>query len=106
MSHDHSPEAVKKEVRVYLGVFGALLVGTVVTVAASYLNVSTALGIFIALVIATVKGSLVACFFMHLRSEKIMIFASLLLMLVFFVVLMILPIAMQMDTLTDNISSP
>lgn len=103
MAHDHSPEAVKKEVRTYIGVFVALMVATVLTVLASHLPVSTGLGIFIALVIATAKGALVATFFMHLRSEKAMIFWCLILMVIFFIVLIALPIGMQVDTFTDNI---
>ncbi len=88
----HSPEEVARHVRVYVTVFGALLALTTITVAASYLNVSMGLAILIALLIATVKGSLVACYFMHLISERKLIFAVLLLTVAFFVVLMSLPV--------------
>ena len=74
------------------------------TVAASYLEVATTLGIFIALVIATVKGGLVACFFMHLRTEKALIFFCLLMMLLCFLGLILIPVGMQADTFTDNIA--
>ena len=43
------------------------------------------------LLVATVKGSLVACYFMHLISEKKLIYAVLGLTFVFFVVLLALP---------------
>jgi|ERR1035438_10365058 cytochrome c oxidase subunit 4 len=52
--------------RVYVAVFIALLVGTTLTVVASYLN----LGIFnpiIALGIACTKATLVVLFFMHVK---------------------------------------
>ena len=54
--------------RTYLAVFAALLLFTVVTVLVSYVD----LGLWnavAALLIASVKASLVALFFMHLKSE-------------------------------------
>ena len=56
--------------RTYLMVFGTLAVLTVVTVAAGYVSFPIGLGITIALIIATVKGSLVAAYFMHLLNEQ------------------------------------
>ncbi|MCU0656985.1 MAG: cytochrome C oxidase subunit IV family protein [Polyangiaceae bacterium] len=53
----------------YLGVFGGLLVMTVVTVGASYLDFGAA-NTAIAVLIASVKAFLVAFFFMHLRHDK------------------------------------
>lgn len=63
-------EDVKKHVRVYIAVFGALAVLTVVTVAVAYLDLPIVLALIVALLIATVKGGLVAGYFMHLLSEK------------------------------------
>ncbi len=56
--------------------FVALLVGTLVTVGLNYLHFeSMALTIVIALFVATVKAGLIAaCYFMHLISEKRMIY--------------------------------
>jgi cytochrome c oxidase subunit 4 len=65
---------------------------TLVTVTVSYLHLETKEAIIVALIIATVKGTLVASYFMHLVSEKKMIYYTLILTLVFFVVLMGLPI--------------
>jgi len=74
-SHSHSPEEVSKHRRVYIVVFLALLVATVVTVALNYLHFdSKALTITIALFVATIKAALVACYFMHLISEKKLIY--------------------------------
>ena len=67
-------------------VFGALLVGTVITVAAYYVHLPTvALTIAVALFIASVKAFLVAGYFMHLISEKKMIY-GILASTVFFVI--------------------
>ena len=85
----HSPEEIKREVRVYLIVFVALSALTAVTVGSFYMlksyPVSVAIGV--ALAIALVKGSLVAGYFMHLLSEKKLIYAVLLLTVFFFAVL-------------------
>lgn len=75
--HDNSPEAIRKEIRKYLMVFGALAVLTVITVAIAQLHLPTGQAIALALVVATIKGSLVAAFFMHLLSERKLIYAVL-----------------------------
>ena len=61
-------------VRGYLTVFLALLVLTVVTVAVSSLDITECATVAVAITIATVKASLVAMFFMHLKGEKPMVF--------------------------------
>jgi cytochrome c oxidase subunit 4 len=82
--HDNSPEAIKKEVRRYLIVLGALAVLTLVTVGISRLQLPTGQAIALGLAVATIKGSLVAAFFMHLISERKLIFAVLLFTVFFF----------------------
>ncbi len=74
-------------VRGYLAVFGALLVLTVVTVAVASLNLSESTTVLVAVSIATIKASLVAMFFMHLKSEKPMVFWPLALTAVLFIAL-------------------
>ena len=74
---------IKKEISGYMKIFGALAVLTIVTVAVSFLKVGIGLAVFIAMVIATVKGSLVASFFMHLAHEKKLIYLFLLITLGF-----------------------
>jgi cytochrome c oxidase subunit 4 len=99
MTSDHATEAVTSDhavdidrhVRIYITVFVALMVLTVVTVAVSYLHLATPVAIAVALLVATIKGSLVACYFMHLISEKKLIYAVLALTAVFFVALLALP---------------
>jgi len=88
---------IKKHVRVYVTVFVALLALTVVTVSISYLNLTVVPAIIVALIIASIKGSLVASYFMHLISEKKLIFASLILTVVFFLALIFLPILSMSD---------
>jgi len=52
--------------KIYLLVFGALMVGTAATVAAARVNLGE-LNIVVALTIAVVKAALVVLYFMHLR---------------------------------------
>ncbi len=85
-------EDIKKHVRGYIFVFISLMVLTVVTVAISYLHLSVGAAITVALIVASIKASLVACYFMHLISEKKLIYLSLSITVVFFAVLMMLPV--------------
>ena len=86
--HD-SHHDIAKHVKVYILVFVALLVGTVVTVGLNYLHFeSIRLTIAIALFVAIIKATLVACYFMHLISEKKMIYIILAFTAFFFAGLM------------------
>jgi len=87
----HSIEEIQKHVRVYLMVLGALTFLTIATVVVSYFNFHQREAIAIALAIATVKASLVAGYFMHLVSERKLIYWVLALCAVFFAALMLLP---------------
>jgi cytochrome c oxidase subunit IV len=99
--HHDSPEEIKKHVKRYVFVFVALLVGTIITVGASYLHLSSvALTVTIALFIASVKAFLVAGYFMHLISEKKMIYSILVVTVFFFAALVFLTIwSMEPDHL-------
>ena len=96
MSDNHSHHDVSKHVRGYLIVFGALLIGTVLTVWASYFHFgakdSNTGNIIVALIIACTKAFLVAGYFMHLISEKKMIYSILAFTAFFFAGLMYLTI--------------
>ena len=89
MAHDAAD--IDRHVRTYVMVFASLLVLTGLTVGVYYLHLPVLPAIGLALVIAAIKATLVACFFMHLISEKHLIFAVLLLTVMFFVVLLLLP---------------
>ena len=91
MSHLTADE-VKHHVKVYLRVFFALAALTVLTVGVSYMHLPLVLGIVIALAIASVKVSLVAAFFMHLATERKIIFFILILAVLFFLALLLFPI--------------
>jgi cytochrome c oxidase subunit 4 len=89
-THEHD---VSASVRRYLYVFYALLFGTGVTVAASYIPFGNhRVNIAVALFIACAKASLVAGFFMHLISERKMIYGLLLFTVVFVAALMCLTV--------------
>lgn len=88
-----------KYVGTYVRVFGALLVLTVVTVAASRLHIAVPLAIAVAIAIAVLKGSLVAGFFMHLIGERSLIYAALILTGVLLAVLLALPLLTSLDSI-------
>ena len=88
---NHSEHDLQKQVKIYIAVFAALAVLTALTVSVSYLHLAWIPALIAALVIASTKGSLVAGFFMHLVSEKKIIFWILALTVIFFFVLLLLP---------------
>jgi cytochrome c oxidase subunit 4 len=89
----HPADHFSHHIRRYLYVFYALIAGTVFTVWASYIQLpSRWMNITVALIIACVKASLVAGFFMHLFSERKMVYAILAFTAFFFVGLMFLTI--------------
>ena len=96
MTSDHAVD-IDKQVRIYITVFVALLALTIITVAISRYHLPVHIAVTVALIVATIKGSLVACYFMHLISEKKLIIAVLALTAVFFVVLLTLPVVTVHD---------
>ena len=94
----HSPEHFSHHVRRYLYVFYALLFGTIITVLASYIPWGNReINIGVALFIAVCKASLVACYFMHLISERKMIYGIMGFTAFFFIGLMFLTLASFSD---------
>jgi len=91
--HDHV------HVKSYILVFLALGVLTVFTVAASYLDVPFPVAIFLGLLIASVKASLVALVFMHLNDERKVIYGFLGLTVLFFTIMIFLTLTGEADTL-------
>jgi cytochrome c oxidase subunit IV len=100
------PAEVKKSVRKYLMIGAALLVFTGITVAANLIHFAVPMAITVALIIATIKGAMVASVFMHLNHEKNWIYGPLILTVVFFIVLMFLPVLTNSDTIGTHISVP
>ena len=88
----HGAEDIQKHVRVYMMVFASLGVLTIVTVAISYLHLPVGQAVALALLVASVKASLVALHFMHLIAEEKTIYWLLGLTFIFFIFVMYLPI--------------
>ena len=82
---------IDRQVRIYILVFVSLMVLTVVTVAISRLHLPVKEAIAIALAVAIVKGSLVAGYFMHLFSERKLIYWVLGVTVAFFFFVLVLP---------------
>ena len=97
MTDTHGAGDVRKHVRTYVTVFLALIALTIATVSASYLHLVIPAAIAVALVIAITKGSMVASVFMHLVSEKRIIYWALLLTLMLLVALLFLPVLGYLD---------
>jgi cytochrome c oxidase subunit 4 len=96
MTGDHAVD-IDKHVRIYISVFVALMVLTIVTVTVSRFHLPVPVAVTVALIVATIKGGLVACYFMHLISEKKLIYAVLALTAVFFLALVALPVVTVHD---------
>ena len=89
----------------YRKVFLFLLIGTALTVWASYMefNVQNSIAgaIFVGLTIAFIKGYLVAANFMHLNSEKKMIYWILLLTIFFLALLLFIPLLWDLNHMSN-----
>ena len=104
-----SNQDIKHHISIYRNVFIALLFFTVLTVLVSYIEVDAtdryiAGAVFIGLLIASVKGYLVAAHFMHLNNEKKMINWSLILTIVFFIVLLFMPLLWDINNMGKDIN--
>lgn len=73
--------------KLYMQVFGALMVLTVLTVLVSYANLGSA-SLIVAMIVATIKAAAVVGFFMHLRYDtrfhSFVFFSTLLFVAIFF----------------------
>ncbi|HEV3470093.1 MAG TPA: cytochrome C oxidase subunit IV family protein [Pyrinomonadaceae bacterium] len=79
--------------KVYFGVFGALMVGTVVTVVAATINFPGPLNDIVAMTIAVAKMMLVLLFFMHVRYSSRLIWVIVASMFFWLIVLIALTLA-------------
>jgi cytochrome c oxidase subunit 4 len=78
--------------RQYWVVFAALIFLTFLVVLVSSLHLNKVLTVILLLLIAGGKAGLVACYFMHLLSERHVIYGFLVLTLVVLVSLLLLPV--------------
>ena len=95
-------ESIKKTIRAYWMIGAALFVFTGITVAVNQVHLAVPMAITVALIIATMKGSMVASVFMHLSHERKWVYGALILTVVGFIILMTVP----MFTLIDHIGTP
>ena len=95
-------ESIRKSIKTYMMVGAALFVFTGITVAVNQVHLAVPLAITVALIIATMKGSMVASIFMHLSHEKKWIYGALILTVIGFAILMLVPSL----TLNDGIGTP
>jgi cytochrome c oxidase subunit 4 len=82
---------IDRQVRIYILVFVSLMALTLVTVAVSRLHLPIGTAIAVALAVAIGKGGLVAGYFMHLFSERRLIYWVLGFTVAFFFAVLILP---------------
>jgi cytochrome c oxidase subunit 4 len=88
---------LKKHVRIYITVFVSLMVLTLVTVAVSYLHLPLWAAVLVALVVASIKGTLVACYFMHLISERKLIYVVMALTVFMFLGVLLGPVITEIN---------
>ena len=67
-AHSHKPHVLP--LSIYIGVGSALFILTGITVAVAQVNLGGAWNLVIAMVVATIKASLVVLFFMHLLYDN------------------------------------
>lgn len=96
---DHAD--IDRQVRTYIFVFVTLMALTIVTVAISRLHLPVHAAIAVALVVATVKGGLVASYFMHLISERKLIYWVLAFTVTCFIAVLLLPLWSHFDPITN-----
>src|ERR1700751_3770042 len=104
MSSDQ--ESIRKSIKTYWMVGAALFVFTGITVAVNQVHLAVPAAITVALIIATLKGSMVASVFMHLSNEKKWIYGALIPTLIGFIVLMPVPGFTVMDGIGTPIHAP
>ena len=100
------PAAIKKSIRHYLMIGGVLFAGTVITVVANQVHLAVPLAITVALIIAAIKGSMVAAVFMHLSHEKRWVYGALLLTVGFFIVLLFVPLLFTLNGIGTPLAAP
>ena len=98
-------ESIKKTIRTYWMIGAALFVFTGITVAVNQVHLAVPLAITVALIIATMKGSMVASVFMHLSHERKWIYGALILTVIGFIILMTVPMFTMMDTSARRFTS-
>jgi len=92
-------------VRVYLIVFASLAVLTSATVGVHYLFLPIGPAVTLGLLIAAIKATLVACYFMHLISEKRVVFLVIVISGIFLLGLFLLTMTAIFDQVGGHLVS-
>lgn len=92
---------IDRHVRTYILVFMSLMALTFVTVAISRIDMPVPMAIAAALVVASIKGGLVASYFMHLISERKLILWVLGFTVVCFLAVLLIPIWTDLDRIQN-----
>lgn len=96
MGHDIDIEAWERKFKMVLLV---LVVGTVLTVAASYIDLPTGPAIALALAIATAKATLVMLIFMHMIDERQLIYWVMGIAVLFFFFALLIPLFTESNSI-------
>jgi caa(3)-type oxidase subunit IV len=104
--HDDHHHDWGKHLKLYWAIFGVLMLGTAVTVMAAFMDIfdlgSRWANITLGLLIASVKASLVAAIFMHLKGEKHTVWKVLCFTAFFFIAMVFLFLFAQSDPLPGD----
>lgn len=103
--HDQAAEAahIAAHLGAYVKVGVALLVLTGVTVGLSYVDFgSRSMNIIVGMIVATIKASLVAAIFMHLKGEKMTIWRFLIMTAIFAIGLFFLTLLAHSDPISGT----
>lgn len=101
---DHAD--IDRQVKTYILIFVTLMALTIITVAISRLHLATPVAITVALIVATIKGGLVAGYFMHLISERRLIYWVLGFTVAFFFAVLLLPLWSHFDPIRNLMATP
>ena len=92
---------IDRQVRTYIFVFVTLMALTIVTVAISRFHLPVPAAITVALIVASIKGGLVASYFMHLISERKLIYWVLGFTVACFIAVLLLPVVTHLDPIQN-----
>ena len=96
---DHAD--IDRQVKTYIIIFVTLMALTFVTVAISRLHLPVPAAVGLALAVASIKGGLVAAYFMHLISERKVIYWVLGFTVACFVAVLLLPLWSHFDPIRN-----
>jgi cytochrome c oxidase subunit 4 len=96
---DHAD--IDRQVKTYIVIFITLMALTFVTVAISRIHLPVPAAVTLALIVASVKGGLVAAYFMHLVSERKLIWWVLWFTISCFIAVLLLPVVTHLDPIQN-----